>query len=170
MPAIMASTISPKWSTKRPAVCTPAGTRDDHGLVVERVERMNDMLRVLQAGLGWTSDGKRIEAPRLADFRSPFIRVVRSPVQQKAERAWRAQPTPPDMQFRESWSGTHGHVARGSLAVSRKSHIRGADKSLAPGTYNSRAIRACSRVPGLQLQPPPPTGGRGRRRAGPRAP
>src|SRR5437588_13094034 len=84
MPAIMASTISPKWSTKRPAVCTPAGTRDDHRLVVGSVERMNDMLPVSQAGVRWTSDGKRIEAPRLADFRSPFIRVVRSPVQQKA--------------------------------------------------------------------------------------
>src|SRR6266567_2776021 len=113
MPAIMASTISPKWSTKRPAVCTPAGTRDDHGLVVGRVERMNDMLRVSQAGVRQTSDGKRIEAPRPTDIRSPFIRVVRSPVQQKAERAWRAQPTPPDMQFRESWSGTLVQVAHG---------------------------------------------------------
>src|SRR5438445_4940884 len=112
MPAIMASTISPKWSPKRPAVCTPAGTRDDHRLVVGSVERMNDMLPVSQAGVHWTSDGKRIEAPRLADFRSPFIRVVRSPVQQKAERAWWAQPTPPDMQS-ESPGQEHPAMWRG---------------------------------------------------------
>src|SRR5438128_9785509 len=164
MPAIMASTISPKWSRKRPAVCTPAGTRDDHRLVVGSVERMNDMLRVSQAGVRWTSDGKRIEAPLLADFRSPFIRAVRSPVQQKVERAWQAQLTPPaDAVQRVLVRNTRPCVA-GSLAVSRRSRIRVADKRSAPGTYDCRAILDCSRMPGLRLQPRVPTGGRGRGR------
>ena|SRR5438128_9676463 len=68
MPAIMASTISPKWSTKRVAVSAPAGSRNDHGLVVGCVERMCVTLQVSQVGMRAPSDRKRIFVPRLADL------------------------------------------------------------------------------------------------------
>lgn len=115
----MASTISPKWSAKRPTVCTPAGIHDDHGLVVGCVERVNDMVRVSQAGVRWTSNVKRIAAPPVADFRTPFIRVVRSPVQQKAD------PTTGLRQRAEVLAACHQAAGRHPLPSRRRFVERG---------------------------------------------